>query len=297
MTKDSSLMKRSKNSRKLPAKYRLSRVVGEEVHYKHEECKGNTGNLYVRYGYKDGKVGWYYHCHSCGSTPGGLSGFYSTDQQSSPRETLDQLEALMSDNSGCIMTDEIQLPDDITYNLPRQCFRYMSQYGLSLEEIKLSRFGWSPYLQRMIMPVYQDGKLVYWQGRNLGEVTEDAPKYKNVYLSGSRDIYCKFHCRGTATQPTTLVIVEAIVSAIKISRHADCIALLGSYIPPSILEYMNQYDKVCIWLDPDKKQAAIKAAFRYSALTMNKVVPIISDRKPKQYSDREILWQIKPIST
>jgi hypothetical protein len=190
--------------------------------------------------------------------------------------------------------DDIKLPDDMRYELPPIAQRYMLKYGLSQDEVKLSRFGWSQSLDRMIMPVYKDDELVYWQGRNLGDVTPDNPKYKNVYLSGSRDIYAKFDRRDENNDlGNTLVLVEAIISAVKLSRHVDTVALLGSFVPDSIIDYMREYERILVWLDPDKLTVSITEAMRFHLLTGRKIMPIFSDKKPKQYSDKEILCQIQ----
>lgn len=278
----------------LLAKYRKCRVLNEEVLYHHEECQGSTGNLYVRYGFKFGKAGWHYHCHSCCSLVGGVSGFHFADTLSAPQETLDQLQELLKESKGVMTVNEIKLPDDITFMLPPIVRQYMLKYGLTSNEIPLSRFGWSPSLDRMIMPVYdKDESLIYWQGRNLGEVTLENPKYKNVYLSGSRDIYAKFERRDKFNGlGNTLVLVEAIISAVKLSRHVDTIALLGSYVPDSIIQQMKEYERVLIWLDPDKIIASITDAMRFHMLTGRKVMPIFSDKKPKQYNDREIMLHL-----
>ena len=278
----------------LLAKYQKCRVLNEEILYHHDECQGSTGNLYVRYGFKKGKAGWYFHCHSCCSLTDGMSGFHSASELSAPSETIDQLHELLSASKGVLKLDEIKLPDDIKFALPPIAMRYMLKYDLTFNEIKLGRFGWSKLLDRLIMPVYKDDELIYWQGRNLGDVTLDNPKYKNVYLSGSRDIYAKFERRDkTNGLGGTLVLVEAIISAVKLSRHVDTVALLGSYVPDSIIDYMRQYDRILVWLDPDKLSASITDAFRFHMLSGRKVMPIFSDKKPKQYCDKEILCQIQ----
>ena len=278
----------------LLAKYRTNRVLNDEVKYRHDECQGNTGNLYVRYGLKNGSLGWFYHCHSCASMPGGVSGFHSAEKLSAPSETLAQLRALLASPAD-VIADTIALPDDITYNLPPIVIKYMLKYNLTDFEVGLSRFGWSRGLDRLIMPVYVEEELVYWQGRNLGEVTEDRPKYKNVYLSGSRDIFAKFYrrdrCLGLADE-NTVVLVEAIISAVKLSRHVDSIALLGSYISPSILELVEQYKTVLIWLDPDKKPVSIKESIRMQMLSGKAVKSVLTDKKPKQYNDKDIICNL-----
>ena len=275
----------------LLAKYRISRELNEEVLYRHEECTGNTGNLYVRYGYKKGRLGWFYQCKSCCGLTDGLRGFYPADKKTSPNETMEQLRNLMSVKAKDLIVAKIELPEDFTTKLSQQARAYMLKYDLSEDEIKLSRFGWSPILNRLIMPIYEGDNLQYWQGRNLGRVTTVQPKYKNLYTLGSRNIFALFKRRNKSLGSVkTLVIVEAIVSAIKISRHEDCLALLGSSLEsPKLLDIIRAYARVIVWLDPDKKMVAIKGMNRLNALTGVPTLSCLTDKKPKQYNDTEIL--------
>ena len=276
-------------------KYRLTQTLNENVLYHHDECQGSTGNLYVKWCWFKGKLGWRYHCFSCETMVGGLKGFYPIDTISAPSETLLQLQSLLQAPAPDIIVRELVLPEDTTHNLPNIARRYMMKYGLTDEEIKLSRFGWSDTLERMIMPVYAGKELLYWQGRNLGEITDERPKYKNVYLQGSRDVFAKFNCLSTdLCRPfrSTVVLVEAIVSAVKLSRHADSIALLGSYIPNTILSRIKKYKRVVLWLDPDKRQTSIVESMRLNSLSGLCVVTPLTDKKPKEYNDDEIIQQL-----
>lgn len=184
----------------------------------------------------------------------------------------------------------------MSYTLPPVAMKYMLKYGLTDEEILLSRFGWSRSLARMIMPVYSsEDELLYWQGRNLGQITDDRPKYKNIYLNEARDIFAKFHRRQKGSVlwgKEDIVIVEAIISAVKLSRHVDTIALLGSSIPATIISRLRDYRRIHIWLDPDKIQASIIQTMRLSQLLAGKVVNVMSSKKPKECSDKEILWHL-----
>lgn len=183
----------------------------------------------------------------------------------------------------------LELPEDTNGCLPPQAMAYLLKYGITPDERQLLRFSWSETLDRMIMPVYSyEGDLLYWQARNLGEVTPDRPKYKNIYMAGSRNVFAKFDSRDNKF-PDTVVLVEAIISAVKLSRYVDTIALLGSYIPSSILPLLKQYKRVVLWLDPDKAIAQQKIGIRLSGLTGIPIYATFTNKKPKEYNSKEII--------
>jgi hypothetical protein len=135
-------------------------------------------------------------------------------------------------------------------------------------------------MDRVILPCFNpEGELTYWQGRSVSS----KPKYLNAESErGSRWFV------NTGINPNTLVIVEDILSAIKVGRQFDSIALLGSFIPTKLLDYFSKYAIIVLWLDEDKKATAIKFAHKFRQLS-GKPVHVVSTRlDPKALSDEEI---------
>lgn len=82
--------------------------------------------------------------------------------------------------------------------------------------------------------------------------------------------------------------MEDILSAIKVGRYCDSLALLGSYLPTTLTELLKTYDTVYIWLDHDKLQTSIKA-MRSFTQTTGKVIKVIDTAAdPKEIPGAEI---------
>ena len=182
---------------------------------------------------------------------------------------------------------KVELPHGFTRDIPATGLGWLYEYDLSDEEIGYYGFGYSPLLNRVILPVYRGNDLVYWQGRNLGEVTDRNPKYMNVKAFGRKDVY--FEAPGIPERLTNAcVVVEDILSAVKVGRQLDCFGLLYAYIPDTLIRQLSYaYDKVILWLDPDKAMRMLRKVLGYRAMGMN-VVMVESGQDPKFYTDDEI---------
>lgn len=261
----------------LPSQYRHYDPIGVEVRFNHEECGDKRSRLYVT----RLANGWKYHCHNCAPQ---CSGFYRLSGIPSPKETLDAVLKVTEKTNHFV--GKVELPSDFTTRIPGTGLTWLYKYGITDEEIACYNFGYSRHLNRLVLPVYQDDVLIFWQGRNLGQVTKQNPKYLNIRSKG-RDAYFRVGCGGISL-PNKLAIVEDILSAVKVGRICPSIALLGSYIPDSLTRILVKYQKVGIWLDPDKKKEAIRYAARYQKLLGKLVIPILTDKDPKDYTDAEI---------
>jgi len=163
---------------------------------------------------------------------------------------------------------------------------WLYKYGITDQDIKRYRFGFSEWYDRLIMPVFNDGKLVYWQGRNLGKSTKDSPKYTNV-KSNRSSVYFQL-----LTYPgKPVVLVEDILSAIRVNNAGyNSVALLGTNIGTYLVKELQQLRPtlVLVWLDPDKRLDCVKYACRLTALGVPTQPVITCDRDPKEYSQQEI---------
>ena len=283
---------------RLPEKYRRSKDVGIEVEYTHEECTGRGRRLSVKFCNYRGKLGWLYHCWSCQNLPGGLRGFHPATDLPSPTETLRTVEeALRIQKIECLTNPEIDLPLDFTYNLDSKSLKYLMKYGINKKEAKRNRIGYSPTMDRMILPVYrEDGKLIYWQARKIDKpYTKKTPKYLNLSAYNRKHVYYIHRANGTSVvnqsneqeDSDRLVIVEAYVSAIKVGRQFDTMALLGAVLHPHAVNECKD-KQVYIWLDPDKFKEAVTMAQRLRTVFNIRAVMINSPKKPKDYTDDEI---------
>lgn len=179
----------------------------------------------------------------------------------------------------------IALPSDVTSELPYEAKRWLDQYQLARLDIQQNNIMWSEYWRRLIFPYFNDTGLLAWQGRLFGDAT-------NVQAKNSKGELCleKWYSKGQIheiihplkVQSREAVLVEDIVSAIKISRHKGAIPIFGSTISPKhFLRIKKIVDKVWIWLDPDMRTKSVKMASTAKLLGLDARV-IFSDKDPKE---------------
>jgi len=193
----------------------------------------------------------------------------------------------------------VSLPDDYTTQLPRLAVDWLSQYRLTKQEIARNGIGWSvdgvvtgrgalgPLL---ILPVWDAGVagtgVLLWQGRNFGR---EGIKY---YTRGLRDDILPIY-RSLGRNADTIVVVEDIISAIKLSRCVDSMPLLGSFLnKEKALRLSKLYSHLTFWLDYDKAKEAVKQADALRPFFQT-VEVVITERDPKQYSTEEMKQWLK----
>lgn len=256
----------------LDEEYWHNAPIGEEVLFKHRGCSGNTANLYVRRTLN----GYFFYCHSCT-----YKGFQPIKTYSSIKQTIlthnkNQLIDSSVDKQGNII-----LPKDFQNKIPIIGMNWLRKYGITNQETLKFNIGYSECYNRIILPVYSsEGRLIYWQGRNLGVVDRENPKYINI-RSKVKNV---FFIRNTTIFNFNCCIVEDILSAIKCGRIVDSIAILGSYINDDLLTILREYKKIFIYLDYDKRVSSIKYAQRITSLLGVDAFPIIHQEDPKACS-------------
>lgn len=176
------------------------------------------------------------------------------------------------------------LPADFTTDIPKEGRVWL--YCAAVYGELLSRYGigWSPRMQRVILPIRAaNGELVGTQARAV------MPGQKPKYLTRMPEPHVFY---ASAVPGDTVVIVEDILSAIRIGEHVPAIALLGTCTPLAVALRCieeHQHAQVACWFDADP--AGDKAWAKYSAgLTLAGYTPrrIRTDRDPKRHSRREI---------
>jgi len=269
----------SKTKMTLPLCYRHYGPLDIPKRFNHNECieYGQTSNdkkgrLYVT----RKPNGWQFHCHNCGEK---FSGFQPRDGVSSPSETVEAIKNLVENE--LVTTDEVKLPADCTDRLHKDGVSWLLKYGITSEEIVKYKIMYSPSMHRIIFPVFDsEDNLVAWQGRALGDS-------KIKYMTEIRkDIEQRVYYIPNGNKKN-IAIVEDIVSAIKVGRHVNAIALLGSYFSTKLVPNLRQFGKVIFWLDEDKYMSSVVYARKCRQMGLNAItVKTIAD--PKACSDRQI---------
>lgn len=244
-------------------------------------CSDTKQRFYER----DTGSGTVQYCHNCG-----YKNFIPTKNRT-PLETAKYIQRITTEKEQLDLVKDIRLPRDFSNNIPRLALVWLRKYGITDYEISSFGIGWSEHYQRLILPVYQNAKLVYYQSRTFKPITKDNPKYLNIKQSGAKNI---FFTRGwDMTKPIdSLCIVEDILSAIKVGRYMPTLALLGSYFPVELNPLYRLCNKVLIWLDMDKYKEAIAQATKINAISGKPVYVISTPLDPKENKDDDIKHKI-----
>lgn len=241
-------------------------------------CGDTRGRLYI----KELPTGYLYHCHNenCFAKDS-----FKRKDKLTPTEILAK-RTVKQDVNDFVIDSTIRLPYDYSQSIiPLEGKRWLDKYQITESEVQLEGIGYSQYLDRLILPVYNKERvLVFWQGRNLGVINKLHPKYMNIRNSSAKNVFYRRY----QEKSKTVCIVEDILSGIKVGRVVNSLALLGSYFPKEIYQELLQYDKISIWLDEDKYFSALKFAKKLTPLVKGKVQIIRTPKDPKEYTTEEL---------
>jgi hypothetical protein len=217
------------------------------------------------------------NCYRCGYSPVEFKG----------QQTLAELKRIRELNDEAAeMVLQIKLPQDFTNEIPRHARIWLFKGGITEETWRKYGIGYSERLDRVVLPVYDTkGNLEWYQCRALHE--GQIPKY----LQPSRDRSCiMFHAKPeTATNNRRAIVVEDILSAIRVGKNINTYSLLGTKITTEQASVLSKYDNVTTWMDPDKagKDGAYK--IRKTLGLVTDVSNILTSVDPKKLSNKEII--------
>lgn len=174
----------------------------------------------------------------------------------------------------------VVLPEDVEMSYPENALAWIEQYELTHNQLMQHRVMWSQERSLLVFPYYHDNHLKAWQGRYFGE-NKHHPKWIT---------YGKIHAfnytLGKASP--TIIVVEDIISAIKVSRFQQTLPLFGSFLSTTLLLTLRQqWENIIIWLDPDKQKESVEFS-KTAALFFNKSQVVLTTKDPKELSYKNI---------
>lgn len=245
--------------------------TGTTVCVGHEGCENaNRKRLYITRK-ADGVLAF---CHNCGLA-GYTRGKGMAKAKRPRRDTV---------------AEKVELPSPGTYDWgqwPPKARGWLRKYGVT-EAVSRSRCVlYASDLDRVVLPYYHaDGTLVLWQGRYLGDHKADkVPKYLTCRRNDYPCVWFSEHGHSKR-----MVVVEDILSGIRIGSQEPCAALLSTGCNErGLLELLKRADNFVVWLDDDAHDKAQKLAERISVVAPCRMVRTPLD--PKCYTDNEIrVW-------
>jgi hypothetical protein len=94
----------------------------------------------------------------------------------------------------------------------------------------------------------------------------------------------------------TLVLVEDIISAIRVGHSVDAICLAGQVVHHEVTRMFDLYKRVIFWLDDDAFRGAVNQARKFGTTHGEVTFYVLRTAEdPKAYSDREILEHINSV--
>ncbi|HET8685598.1 MAG TPA: toprim domain-containing protein [Methanosarcina sp.] len=166
------------------------------------------------------------------------------------------------------------LPPDFSREVPADAWKWLLQYGLPLSYWR-PFVGWSEKSSRLVFTVGDPA--VFSIGRLIKrESTRDDRKW---YVWGDS------HKTGVAIgeQGPATVFVEDIVSAHKVGRVTQAVALFGTTPYPAHLRLAKCLgNPIVLWLDKDQQGSTLKKANQISMLTGLSCRVVHTDKDPKE---------------
>ena len=257
--------------------YPEAKGLGEGVTIKvpHLGCDAGYSSakkLYIT-GTEEGVIA---HCWRCGA--GGGKSFRERNH-------------IRTRKNNVLNTDTISLPPDLEIE-PVRCHPLMNvwlgQAGITRAEREQHSIGWSEEQSRAILPIFMHGKLVAYQERRLLP-HDNGPQYLTTRL---RSVKHPLFQTGPTYHGGTMVIVEDILSAIKVGRVANATALLGVFLPDESTQYILRLKpgNVKVMLDNDNPQVRVqqrRILRRLGAFAPTSRV-FVDGRDPKLMSESEL---------
>lgn len=198
-------------------------------------------------------------------------------------DTIQRIERLMEkinpDTGEIVKT--LELPNDAQKSINYKALQWLDRYGIMREEIVKHDLRWSDFRQWLIFPIYGDNGLIGYQGRNFGP---NGPKWES-----RGDLHSIIHIVDQQQKGTDpLVIVEDIVSAIKVGRQFAAMPIFGGSISLKRVQLLKHVARnVVWWLDADKYPEAIRYAKGARLIGVQSKV-VFTERDPKDHTDEEI---------
>ena len=185
----------------------------------------------------NGRAGFAAYCHRCGGKgfiPHSLS-LAERIAQFKEAEQADQ-EARLS-----LRLPEPRIVDPQQWPIHARVWLYKG--GFSNDDIERMGFYYHEKMQRVVMPVYDNGRLVYWQARGF---VKDLAKYLNPSVDRTK-LVCRY-----GKPSKFIVLTEDILSAYKVSKVTEAWALMGTSLHDAILADLIRRDATVLYMgDPD----------------------------------------------
>lgn len=136
---------------------------------------------------------------------------------------------------------------------------WLYKAGFSNDEIRRHGWYWNPRMQRVILPIRKDGKVIYWQGRGF-----DPGRPKAINPVANREGLVAKYGDGD-----WIALTEDILSAAKVGSVGEAWALLGTVLSYSTALTLAEAGRPVLLMlddDPAGRRGAAEASKTLSLL-------------------------------
>lgn len=163
---------------------------------------------------------------------------------------------------------------DISFikSLPECALKWLLGYQLTAKEME--QFTWNEEKQLLGLLKTEN----YWVGRSFH------PEAKIKYLSSGVKPFKIYE----AENNNDVVLVEDVISAVKVSRVANSVPMLGSSLNKDYYSRLLCFDNVYLWGDADKATQNVKIARQMTENLGKEVKFIYTKKDPKEFNTTEI---------
>lgn len=185
----------------------------------------------------------------------------------------------------------LTLPPGCGTTIDAKALQWLDKYGIIREEIVKYEIKWDKVRGALVFPIKIKDELKGYQVRSfedggMGEPDKERPKWWTRGSTGA--IMYAIGPEPKEKGKGTIVLVEDMVSAIKVARQVRTMPLFGAHLNPGRLMWLyNECELVVFWLDGDKWADAQRFS-KSCGLVGLKTKIIHSERDPKAHSDEEI---------
>ena len=169
-----------------------------------------------------------------------------------------------------------------------------NKFNLSIEELILNKIKWCTKTERIIYPILsKNGNIKGYVSRYYKELSNkkyDGVKSRTYWVNRNENYYNVSFPYCEHEFDNVIILVEDIVSSIRVARHVPSIALLSNSIPKNAMNFLSK-NNVIIVLDNDATAHALKIKQKYSLFFKScQVIPV--DKDPKNMTDKEVIKNI-----
>lgn len=164
---------------------------------------------------------------------------------------------------------------------------FRSSFSLVDKEIRDNGIKYSPEHSRYYFPLFNR------RGYDVGGIARSYKKASPKSLTYWTHDGPRLHYPRTETNSETCVLVEDIVSGIRVARFLPAIVLLGTSLnKQQVAAIATDYKNVICALDPDATQVSITHKKRHGLSFRNFLIAPLSKKDPKDMTDKEIQEEI-----